>query len=346
MKSLPSTSVKCAFLPLSAQKGYAVGGTSGAGLKCPGMPHGMTLGRAHEELLRLRERVRVHGVRLSLQPATAVGLQVLAHPVEHQRERVDHGDPAPDLHVAGDGGDERVELAGQEVVGRAQVLEQDERARVRELALDRQDAGGPADETHGGAVRQHLDDDGAVREPVAQRHALGVVTEQHGDGEGGGVQRQQRVHREVPGMLEQFVGGREVVRHAVGERRELLREEPQLCEPPDRDGLPLAVEHLVEMRRGGEGEPDARAGPAGCAGPAGPSGLVAPRRRPDSADAAGEADGRARPAGDGEPHRHARVRDERPHLRVVAHHVLEVGQDGEQVESRAYVLETHMAPSG
>ena len=42
MKSLPSTSVKCAFLPLWAKNGYAVGGTSGAGLKCPGMPHGMT----------------------------------------------------------------------------------------------------------------------------------------------------------------------------------------------------------------------------------------------------------------------------------------------------------------
>ena len=43
MKSLPSASVKCAPLPCSAKKGYAVGGTSGAGLKCPGMPQGMTL---------------------------------------------------------------------------------------------------------------------------------------------------------------------------------------------------------------------------------------------------------------------------------------------------------------
>jgi hypothetical protein len=33
MKSLPSTSMKWAPVPLVAKKGYAVGGTSGAGLK-------------------------------------------------------------------------------------------------------------------------------------------------------------------------------------------------------------------------------------------------------------------------------------------------------------------------
>ena len=148
---------------------------------------------------------------------------------------------------------------------------------------------------------------------------------------------------QVAGVLEQLVGRREVVRHPVGELRELLREEPEVVEAPDGDGLPLAVEHLVEVRRGGEGEPDGGAGPAGCAGP---SGLVAPRRRADRADAAAEPDGRARPVGDGEPHREAGVGDERPHLRVVAHHVLEVGQDGEQVEARANVLEAHVAPPG
>ena len=87
------------------------------------------------------------------------------------------------------------------------------------------------------------------------------MAEEHGDGEGGGVEREQRVHREVAGVREQFVGRREVVRHAVGELGELLHEEPEVIEAPDGDGLPPAVEHLVEVRGRGEGEPHVGAGP-------------------------------------------------------------------------------------
>ena len=68
-------------------------------------------------------------------------------------------------------------------------------------------------------------------------------------------------------MLEELLAGREVVRHAVAELGELVLEEAEVVEAPQRDGLGGAVEHLVEVRRRGEREDDRGASRAGAAGP-------------------------------------------------------------------------------
>ena len=200
---------------------------------------------------------------------------------------------------------------------------------MRQLALDGDHAGGPAHEAHCRPVRKHLDDDGAGAERVPQRDALRVALEQLRHGEGRRVQRELRVHRQIAGVGEQLVAGREVVRHAVGELRELVLEEAEVVEAPQRDGAAGAVEHLVEVRRRGERENDGgRAARAGRR-----AGGARPRPPPHGADAAGKPHVRRGPPDHEELDGDAGVAHERPHLGIVAHHVFKVGEHGVQVET-------------